>query len=306
MRIKYNILWVENEKDWLEPTLDFVKDTIESYGFKLVHTHVSSEKEIEDLLKEEEAFKNYDLILVDFQLDRGDRGNRIIEKIRDHQVFTEVIFYSQDLAGVRKAVSENFLDGVYCASRNREDFEGKFEKVFATTIKKIQDISSVRGLVISEACDLDNKVALLIESFFTKYKESDQTKIREYIIKDIVGDQVEKSRKLMEKLNLLSNEDLIKNKFFDAYKKMRILGRIIEFLDNKKLLDKDTFNLRYNKEIIEVRNQLAHCVEKEEDGKKVLVINTGEIKYFDDNEYNVMRKNLNEHYDNLLAIENIL
>ncbi|MDB5088369.1 MAG: hypothetical protein JWR09_2363 [Mucilaginibacter sp.] len=306
MRIKYNILWVENETDWLEPTLEFVKETIESYGFKLIHKHVTSENEIEELLKEEEAFKDYDLILVDFQLDKGDRGNRIIEKIRDHQVFTEVIFYSQDLAGIRKAVSENFLDGVYCASRNREDFEGKFEKVFATTIKKIQDISSVRGLVISEACDLDNKVSLLIEAFFIKYTESDQSKIRNYIIKDLVGDQVEKGKKLMEKLNSLSNEDLLHHKFFDAYKKMRILGRIIELLDNKNLLDKDTFNLRYNKEIIEVRNQLAHCVEKEKNGKKVLVTFTGDIKFFDDNEFNDMRKNLVDHQNNLLAIEAVL
>lgn len=303
MRIKYNILWVENERDWLEPTLDFVKDTIEEYGFKLIHTHVSSEKEIEDLLKEEEAFKNFDLILVDFQLDRGDRGNRIIEKIRDHQVFTEVIFYSQDLAGVRKAVSENFLDGVYCASRNREDFEGKFQKVFATTIKKIQDISSVRGLVISEACDLDNKISVLIESFFHKYTAVDQSKIRDYIIKDIVGNQEEKGKRLMEKLYSLSNEDLVRHKFFDAYKKMRILGRIIEFLDNKKLLDKDTFNSRYNKEIIELRNELAHCVEIEDNGKKVLVTTLGEKKHFDDGEFNAMRKNLIIHYDNLLAIE---
>jgi CheY-like chemotaxis protein len=306
MRIKYNILWVENEKDWLETTLDFVKETIEEYGFKLIHTHVSSENEIEDLLKEEEVFKDYDLILVDFQLDRGDRGNRIIEKIRNHQVFTEVIFYSQDLASVRKAVSENSLDGVYCASRNREDFEGKFEKVFATTIKKIQDISSIRGLVISEACDLDNKVSSLIEYFFVNHPEIQQIPIREYIIKDIVGNLEENGRKLLVKLKALSNEELIKHRFFDAYKKMRILGRILEMLDNIDLLDKDTFNSRYNKEIIEVRNELAHCVEKDENGKKVLITNSGEKKIFSDAEINLMRKNLIEHENHLMQIEAIL
>ena len=99
------------------------------------------------------------------------------------------------------------------------------------------------------------------------------------------------------------NEELVHHRFFDAYKKMRILGKIIESLDSKSFLDKETFNSRYNKEIIEVRNELAHCIEEEKDGKKFLVTSKGESKYFDDTDFSVMRKNLIDHYDNLVAIE---
>src|SRR5689334_9577229 len=128
MRITYNILWVENEKDWLEPSLDYVREIVEENGFDFKYKHVSSEKEIEDLLATENPLKEYDLILVDLQLDKGERGNQIIENIREHKIFTDVIFYSQDIQGIRQAVAKHFLDGVYCASRNRDDFEEKFEK----------------------------------------------------------------------------------------------------------------------------------------------------------------------------------
>src|SRR5687768_8359396 len=114
MRIKYNILWVENEKDWLEPSLEYVEGIIEDFGFELSCKHVSSELEIAELLEQPEPLKDYDLILVDLQLDKGDRGSKIIENIREHKIFTDVIFYSQDVQGIRQAVSDHFLDGVYC------------------------------------------------------------------------------------------------------------------------------------------------------------------------------------------------
>lgn len=182
MRISYNILWIENENDWLEPSLEFVRGIVEDNGFELNSTLKSSEKDIEDMLKDVEPFKNFDLILVDFNLNRGDRGNKIIENIRDHKIFTEVIFYSQNAEGIRQAIKDHWLDGIYCSSRNRDEFEFKFEKVFLTTIKKVQHISTMRGLVLSETSQLDNKIEEIINAFFSTQGEAEIIILKKYII----------------------------------------------------------------------------------------------------------------------------
>lgn len=246
--------------------------------------------------------ENYDLILVDFQLDRGERGNDIIENIRHHRIYTEIIFYSQDLPGIRDVLNQHFIDGVYIASRNGEDFRDKFEKVFLSTVKKAQDISTIRGLVISEASELDEKVLSLILAFFAKYPQKDKATIRDYVFQDIVGDIEEKGRETLAHLTILEDDKLVVHGYFDAFKKMRILGRIIEVLNNKALVDKKTFTKKYKEEIIEVRNELAHCVEREDEGKKVLVTKDGK-KVYDDDLCKTIRKNIIDNSAILDAIE---
>ncbi len=83
---------------------------------------------------------------------------------------------------------------------------------------------------------------------------------------------------------------------------MRILGRIIEVLNNKALVDKKTFTKKYKEEIIEVRNELAHCVEREDEGKKVLVTKDGK-KVYDDDLCKTIRKNIIDNSAILDAIE---
>ncbi len=303
MRIKYNILWIENEQEWLETTKDFVSGVLEDHGFYLQPTIVKSEMEIGVLLDLDSTLKKFDLILVDFQLDKGDRGSTIITNIRDHKIYTEIIFYSQDLPGIRDFLNKNFVDGVYAAKRDGDEFREKFEKVFLSTIKKAQDISTIRGLVISETSELDNKVFNIIITFFSKYPSTEQNKIRTYIFDELVGNLEEKNKALQQTLDVTPNAVLPHNSYFDAYKKARILGRIIELLNNKDLIDKKTFTKRYIPEIIEVRNELAHCVEKDiENGRTVLETKKGD-KFFDDEACKSIRQNIREHLGHLTAIE---
>lgn len=34
MKIKYNVLWVENEQDWLDSIVDEIQEFVEELGFK--------------------------------------------------------------------------------------------------------------------------------------------------------------------------------------------------------------------------------------------------------------------------------
>lgn len=306
MRLAYNILWIENEKEWLEPNIDFAQDVVEENGFELNYTTKSSESEIEDMLKDEEPLKDFDLILVDFQLDSGDRGNKIIENIRDHKIFTEVLFYSQDSEGVRQAIKDHWLDGIYCSSRNSDDFQYKFEKVFKTTVKKIQHISTMRGLVLSETSQLDNIIEKILVDFFANRGEEEQAILKKYIIKDCLISSHKSNTKKIEALSEeIDNSELVNHRLFDAYKKMRAAGKIIEIIKNAEIIDKASFVKEYDEEVIQMRNDLAHANEGEDNGKKVLKTINGN-KEFDEAECISIRNNLKKHFEYLESIKNAI
>ncbi|UKT65059.1 hypothetical protein [Pedobacter mucosus] len=306
MRLSYNILWIENELDWLEPTIEFAKDIINENGFELNVTIKDSEAGIVELLKEEEPFKSFDLILVDFNLNMGDRGNLIIENIRSHNIFTDVIFYSQDADATREAIKEHWLDGIYCSSRNRNEFEHKFEKVFLTTVKKVQSISSIRGLVLSETSQLDNKIEEILMEFLTKKDSDDILYLKKYIINDLIKtsakDNYIKSDKLDENID---SKGLLQNRQFDAYKKMRATAKILEILGDDKLITKDLFLKEYGDEVISIRNDLAHANESVEKGVSILKCIKGD-RTFNEQECIIVRKNLLKHFGYLDDIRNAI
>lgn len=302
MRIKYNVLWIENELDWLMTAKDFVIELLEDNGFELQPTIINSEKDVYEILKTDPTLKRFDLILVDFQLDKGDRGSTIITSIRDHKIYTEIIFYSQDLPGIREFLNKNFIDGVFTAKRDGDEFREKFEKVFLSTIKKAQDISTIRGMVLSETSELDNKIYQIIILYFNLFPANKQEDLRNYILKEFVGNLEKNASKLVIQLNKLNNLDLTNHRYFDAYKKVRILGQIIEILNHDELGLKDDFTSAYISQIIEIRNELAHCIEKETDTEIVLQTKNGD-KTFDDASCKEIRNNIKKHFQYLVSLE---
>lgn len=303
MRLAYNILWIENEQEWLDPNLEFATEIVEENGFELKCELKSSEDEIAEMLEHIEPFKDFDLILVDFQLDRGERGNDIIKNIREHRIYTEVLFYSQDGEGVRQAIKDNWLDGIYCSRRDKDEFQDKFEKVFKTTVKKIQRISTMRGLVLSETSQLDNIIEEILVDFFAKRNEGEQAKLKKYIICDCLISSHKSNAKKIEALSEnIDNLELVNHRLFDAYKKMRAAGKIIEIIKDSKIIDKDSFTKEYNEEVIQMRNDLAHANEGEDNGKKVLKTINGN-KEFDEKECITIRNNLKKHFDYLTSIK---
>lgn len=306
MRLTYNILWIENEVNWLEPNREFVEEVIEEHGFKFQHIHRTTEKEIEHMLQGENPLKEFDLILVDFALDSGDRGSSIIENIRKHNVYTEVLFYSQDLDAIRQAIKEKWVDGVYTSSRNKDDFQEKFEKVFLTTIRKIQQISSMRGLVLSETSQLDVMIEDIIATFLSNSDEETNKKFKAYVIQDCIINSHNSNSKKIEKLTEeVSDEELINHRLFDSYKKMRSAAKILKILNSKELISPSDFHNQYKSEVIDTRNDLAHAHEVEQDGVRVLMTRKGQ-RQFDENTCVEIRNSLKKHQGYLIEIKSAL
>lgn len=177
MTLDYKILWFEDEPAWYEAILTEIEEFLKGIGFLLESLRLDNGKELNG------NFDEYDLILIDYNL-LGEKGDDLIENIRNHQIFTDIIFYSQ--AGeqkVRDVVKEKGVDGVFCAGREQDPFLEKVFKVIKTTIKKVEDINNVRGLVMAHTSELDRKMEEVIDILISNMDDDESNK-QKSIIKD--------------------------------------------------------------------------------------------------------------------------
>lgn len=104
MDLKYNILWVEDAEDWVASVEDSIQEIVEEYGFEFSKRLISGKEENID-------YNEYDLILMDFNLNNT-TGDKIIKDIRDLNVLTDVVFYSENSSKILKnKVMENGWKG---------------------------------------------------------------------------------------------------------------------------------------------------------------------------------------------------
>lgn len=260
MRIKFHLLWFENEPSWVEGKIEDIQEIIEENGFEWVYpTICKKEKEFKG------NYNNFDIILIDFRLVNGKKagqtGGDIIDKIRSTDCFTNIIFYSQEGEEIlRTDIANKKLDGVYCVHRN--DFIDRFEKIFLTNIKKIEDVNNLRGLVMAETADLESMKEEIIE-LYDKAKCSKKTDIMKKIIKEMKDSNDKHKTFLDAKDENTPFKDLLK--IFDLYKKSLIVHRI-----NKRSKPIAKFvHSKFDEEIIINRNLLAHVKEKKDKSGKI-------------------------------------
>lgn len=306
MRLKYKILWIENEIDWMESVEDDLKTIITTdYSFKYEMTNCT--KEESDI-----NYNEYDLILMDLNLDGEPTGDRLIQKIRENGVYTDVVFYSSGgLDTIKEKARELGLEGVYFSGRNNVEFIKKVKKVIETTIKKVQDLSNLRGLVMSEVSELDSMMEEIILSYYNS--EERMTRFHKHITanreksmkRSLSHPDPNKCDKLCE-LSWRSSNILDYIKVLDSSQKAHAIHEMLNdvnadghlgFVDGK-------FFDTYNAEIISVRNNLAHCESFITDGQEVLKTRKGDVT-FSENDFKAIRENItkyNELFKALFAI----
>jgi signal recognition particle GTPase len=284
MRIEFNILWVEDEDSWYETTKDLFSDTLEDLGFKLVPKQCKTFDEVKKEI-DRNCLKEYDLLLVDFTLKGSDSGEKIIEFIRnikDKPILTDVLFYSSAVENVRNSMKELGLEGVYTA--DRKDVETKFEQVINTLIKKIQEVNTMRGLIMAETSDLD-EIMLEITEILLKSDISKeiQAYIEEKIIKTIssISDIANN-----HELNIL--EKTSDTRIFTSIHKACVINKLYK---SKQIGIKQFYKL-YDQEVLSPRNIFAHVKETIIDGEKVLQSKNGKQEVFNEARCIEIRKSL--------------
>lgn len=252
MSLDYNILWFEDSEDYIISLKPRLEDFIEGFGFEPKFTIVPNGSNLSELLDN----NSFDIILMDFNLDveSGNDGNGdvLINSIRDQEYYIEILFYSAH-SGFRNHINMH-LDGVFFADRD-ELFE-KSKKVINLTIKKSQDINNLRGLVIAESIDIESKMEEMLKFYFRIDNEKDA------VFRKIVNPSFN-ALNFKKKFDLINRICKIKVKCLEKINNdMGNDGELNEKIGNLKQLKKDIGKIE--KEIIDVRNILAHTKEDPE------------------------------------------
>lgn len=330
MKLQYKILWFEDSISWFETAKAFVRDFLDENGFEMVEDHYKSNVgSVVDLLQK----NNYDLILMDFNLENA-KGDEIIESIRNNDLYTELLFYSQDGAkSLRRTIHEMGVDGVYCSSREIYDFEPKVTGIIRNTIRRIQDVNNMRGLVIAETIDLEIKMENILKEYF-KVANHEPINIKRKTLFDKICEkktiQIKEGLQAIGTINSKTIEDLIDEDILTAKNVYNALQSLVkaEITELNILLGNQTLNgeekllwqkkktelvgLRedlkaFDEEIIKIRNTLAHVKENvNEDGIPYLESlnkNDGTKILFDNSKYIQIRKDIRRYSDVLLNLE---
>ena len=282
MRIEYKILWVEDEKGWYDEAQGLIGDYLEDLGFIIDSKHCKTFEEV----KSEHSInqlKDYDLLLVDFSLAGSPDGDEIIKFIREqikNPILTDVIFYSNDIESVRDSIKKYEFEGIYTSQR--KDFITKVEQVIDTTIKKVQEVNSMRGLIMAETSDLDDLMREIIHKLLkSDISEQIETYINE-LLAEINGN--------LENYQLKDIQSKVDNSgYFNSLKKAKTINKLYKL----KKIGIDKFAHSYDSKVIATRNLFAHVTESMKDGEKVLISHvTGKEEVFNEERCAEIRKDL--------------
>lgn len=301
MKLKYSILWFEDNDVSFAGKKEIVKAIVEDeLGFYFPEPH----REINGDNLHNINYNDFDLLLVDLNL-AGVKGTALMDKIRHNEgVFTEVIFYSSEgERAVRNALNEYEIDGAYCADRADDDFEDKVRKVIKTTVKKIQDLNNMRGLIMAETSDIDHTMLQIITNVLQKNINGISENVVSFIF-DSVNEKVTRKKNQFDghlrKKNV--NRVIKDNVMFDSSEKIKTVQFIIDSIDHELMTPhkNDVFSTAYSN-LKKTRDLLAHVVEEYKEGKKVLVGANKEIEFNDKFCFD-MRSQVKKHSSDLQSI----
>ncbi len=276
MNLDYKILWFEDSEEWYEAILPDITEYLIESGFILIPNRKNGVEKISDIFENDD----YDLILMDYNLVGGEIGDKLIDEIRKLGIYIDVIFYSQmGEKTVRDAMTQHGLDGVYCASRDQDDFLDKVQRVIKTTIKKVEDLNNIRGLVMASTSELDLKMNSVINKLLSELDSEQISKQKTKIIERFKNSLNDRIKKISGYNETHFDEFLLKT---ESYHKWMAIKSLSKLSDNLKQYEKVLEN--YKTDIIDKRNLLAHVIEEIDiDGNKKLV---SKIPGYDDYIFN--------------------
>lgn len=164
MKLQYKVLWFDDSAELFD-SLDweYLNARISDWGFvpqvELVTTP--------DEFMGKAPYRDYDLLVVDYNLEGYGEGQDFISRVREQEVFTEIIFYSSGATSLLwDAVHSHKLEGIYIA--NKDTILERILKVGQQTLRKVLDLENMRGIVMAEVGDLDLLLNDILSSAITE------------------------------------------------------------------------------------------------------------------------------------------
>jgi len=312
MEIDYKILWFEDNETFRRQTGKFIKRHLVRKGFGF-----EAKEEIDARNLETIKFNDYDLILMDYNLapNEGSQqsdGSQIIKYIRERQLYTEMIFYSaRDIKELRGIMAHAEVDGVFCV--HRDELISELPKIVDVTIKKLEDVNNMRGLVLAETSSLEQRLLDLVKNFLhgDRSLADHREKFLKYLSKSL-GDKIKDDQKKLERCKT-GEQKFESHPLFAAEKRSRAIGEIIklakeESLPHSEMLpEPEKFKTLFCAEILKKRNLLAHAETEERNGQKILVSKLlGHEETFNDEYCRDLRLKLKDYGRDIQKLEQFI
>lgn len=279
MSLNYRIHWIDDDKHYPNSLLDNLKIEFNERIVFEVDFAVDG-AEIENLVNSE----HLDLVILDYNLEGNQSGDEIINRLRKTGELTEIVFYSAD-PDVHKKCSE--INGVHVCVR--DDAEDEINKVLNNFIERNSNVAVMRGMIISEAIDVENKLTEILIGLFGDKADLFRRRILNKPLLDFT--------KKHGFLSGVVNELLAKKR-----SETPVDSDLVEQLENLKGILKTM-----PKEIVSQRNILAHSEKSVVDGVLTLSsLNSDPPIKFDDAWKNQIRSNIKKHLKNLAEIRLVL
>lgn len=295
MKLSYKIIWFEDDQSEFEHMSEEISNFLISKAFIPEIIHEVSDENLTKRIEE----RGVNLIIIDYNLARGGKGDKLIKAIRGYDILTEILFYSVDYPGAKDTDLNDYLKGVdgifYC---RRIDVEEKAKKVIDLTLRKIEDLNNMRGLVMAEVADLENLKNEIIIKYNSMYCDK-----KEEILSKTIKELSDRHTEGLDRLKKMNSFEELMNEL-DLSKKSQTVYRIKRIYAAQLDFNHETFNV----EIIKKRDLLAHVKEeKDEFGKEILKSNlNGKELIFSDTEAKLIRKDILKYKDLLEKIKSNL
>ena len=296
MKLDYKIIWVEDKIE-TKPFISLRETVKEHLVNEFFNVSIEIAEDFDEFKEKYQDIETFDLIITDLNLNES-HGNEVIDFVRDEKhILTEIFFYS--------ANSE--LSNAKLLNNNRITFYQMDEasayralgnsiiELINLTIYKFQNIVAMRGMIMHETSSLDLKMAQIVKNQLKSPNLKDRIEpILNNIFENILANAQEKYNKAQKrKLKIILKDNVL----FNSSQKIFALGEILKILGEKD------FSENYSNQIILIRNQFAHAeLLKDEQGNEYFKVKNEEV-FFDKNLCREIRKNIIEHSNNILNLE---
>lgn len=164
MRLDFNVLWVEDQPHAVESQRERIAYLVRKDGFRLQTQFAGSIDEAKQFLSSDIFGDHIDLVLMDYDLGGGPKGDDGLVEVRHLFSYKDLVFYSAQAPDLLSLVANKGVQGVFCSSRN--ELPDTVIGVFEALVKKVLDIDHSRGIVMGATSDIDHLVNESLELVF--------------------------------------------------------------------------------------------------------------------------------------------
>ncbi len=274
MDINYRILWFEDTDESFETLSRRTERYVNSKNLKCKIDRIWGASDF-DIAKMD--LNVYEILVVDLRLSENSKGFDIINAIRNGNYVNDILFYSAEgLDALDGIMKENRMEGVYISDRNHKTFMPKIQRLIDKSIRRSENVISIRGIVMDETSEFDTQMCEIANAALVHMSSDEKNRLKAYI-KSLLQKSVETASELVGKygdINEWNISDVLQERDFNSMMKAKTLNHILNLSTNERINStvdscKDTlpqafkgrkavFVSAYDDEVIKFRNQLAH------------------------------------------------